>query len=353
MTKFVTLVKEDEIGTEKFPNGNLSSATPYDDYISSDVSDGGMPQPEPYEKTDKTGLTNGKNVKKDKLYFEPEPSLLTGLGGFAWIMQSLGSSTFNADSEATSIADMETGDKLYISLNDEMNKSFSLYSSIVYENAVKYALGVQIDEITLPLEDGEVAVETKCFASRQILDETNLNRGLSDYLGESIRYGYLKDISLASFTESGSILTVPTTTGSWTSVGCDVKSAEFNSAFDLDEDTGFGFCNDGWSNGFKNGDIKITSKVEITQGTDIWEKLCNGGALEFVNLMKKAVKYNLNDGSHELDIISPKAVCSVDGGAFQIDNPTETVNFENETANVSYDSESFNSCEGLLVLTKL
>lgn len=352
MSKFVTIVKEDTIATEKFSNGDLSSATNYNDYISSDVADGGMPQPELYEKTDKTGLTNGRNVEKDKIYFEPEPSLLTGLAGFAWLMQSVGDSIFDEDSEATSISDMESGDKLYVSINDKMNKSFSLYSSIVYNNAVQYTLGNQINEITLPLEEGEVAVETKCFASRQILDETNLSRGLTNYMGESIRYGHLKDISLANISEIGGVINVPTLTGSWTSVGCEVQSGEFSAGFDLDEDTGFGFCNDGWSNGFKNGGIEIKASVEITQDSDIWAKLANGNAMEFVNLMKKSVKYHLADTEHILDIILPKAVVSVEGGEFLIDNPTETVNFENETADITYDGHNFNSCEGLLVLTK-
>lgn len=349
-TKYVTLVKEDTPGTEKFVDGDLSSAIPYKDYISSDVSDGGMPQPELFEKTDKTGLTNGRNVKKDKIYFEPEPSLLTGLKGFAWLMQTAGESVFEGD--ATSIADMESGDKLYISINDKKNQSMSLYSNIIYDNAVKYALGVQINEITLPMEEGEVAVETKCFASRQILDENNLSRGLSRYLNDSIRYGHLKDISLASISETDGIIHLPTLESLWTSVGCEVQSAEFNPNFDLDEDTGFGFCNDGWSNGFKNGDVEVKANVEITQGSDVWEKLANGNAVEFTNLMKKSTKYHLEDEESILRIILPMATVSVEGGEFNIDNSTETVNFDNETADISYDGQNFSSCEGLLVLTK-
>lgn len=351
--KYLTVVNEDTIATEKYTNGNLTSAEAYKDFISTDVAEGNMNVPELYEKSDPSLLSGGKIVEKDKIYFEPEINFTTGLAGLCFLCQSLGDSIFDSD-DATSISEMESGDKLYISLNSEKNKSFTVYAGqgVVYSNAVIYALGTQINELTLPLEDGEVAVEVTNFASRQILDETNLSRGLSKYLGESIKYGHLKDISLATFTEAGGVLTVPSLISSWITVGCDVQSGEVGFNFDLDEDTGFGFCNDGWSNGFKCGSPEITANVEITQDSDVWMKLVNGNNLEFQELAKKAVKYLLEDQEYKLDIIFPKAVVALEGANFNIENPNETVNFENETADISYDGQSFDSCEGLLVLTK-
>lgn len=354
--KYLTVVNEDTVATENFINGDLSSATPYKDYISTDAADGNMNYPDLYEKTDPSLLSSGRIVKKDKIHFEPETNFTTGLGGLCFLCQSLGDSIFEgADETPTSISEMVSGDKLYISLNNEENKSFTVYAGqkAIYSNAVVYALGTQINELTLPLEEGDVAVEVTNYASRQILDETNLSRGSSKYLGENIRYGHLKNISLANYTESDGILTVPSLIGSWNSVGCDVQSGEVGFNFDLDEDTGYGFCNNGWSNGFKCGSPEITANVEITQDTDIWMKLVNGNNLEFEDLAKKSVKYSLEDSDYKLDIIYPNAVIALDDGAnFNIDNPNEKVKFENETADIIYEGQNFNSCEGLLVLTK-
>lgn len=351
--KYLTIVKEEETAKEQFVNGNLSSATVLDDYISTDANEGNMKPPESYEKTDKTALTNGKNVKKDKIYFEPEFGLLTGFAGFAWLLQSAGTSLFD-DSAVTSIADMDSGDKLYISLNDKRNKSFSVYSSTIYNDSIVYALGAQINELSLALEDGEVAVETNCYASRMVTDKNNLERGLSEYLGDAIRYGFLKDISIATFTELDGTLTVPSIESLWKTVGCDIQQGNLNINFDLQEETGFGFCNDGWSDGFENGAVEVTADVEVTQDSVVWMELTNGGTSEISDLAKKSVKYHLKDSEYTLDIILPKAVLSLDdGAALLIDNPNEKIKFDNETAKVNYNGEIFPSCEGLIVLTKL
>lgn len=120
--KYLTVVNEDTIATEKYTNGNLTSAEAYKDFISTDVAEGNMNVPELYEKSDPSLLSGGKIVEKDKIYFEPEINFTTGLAGLCFLCQSLGDSIFDSD-DATSISEMESGDKLYISLNSEKEKA--------------------------------------------------------------------------------------------------------------------------------------------------------------------------------------------------------------------------------------
>lgn len=348
--KFLSIVEQDT-DQEKFANGDLSEAVFYDDYISTSAAEGQMTPPDLFEKGDPHLLSSGSIEEVDNIYFQPELALMTGLGGYAFLAQSLGEvQTTNP------IASMAAGEKMYISVNSDENKAFTIYAGGFYTNAVIYDLLCQLNEMNLALEAGPVNVETNWFASRQLLDETNLERGLSNWDGKKLKYGNLNSVSIADFTISDGILTVPVMqpggATNWTNVGCEIQSGAFNMNFDLQEETGFGFCNDGWSDGFKNGALEITGELEVTQESDIWMKMTNGGTLEFTELGRKSVCFQMEDVDFIMDLILPYGVIGLDGANVPVDNPTETITFSNEGANVSYDGKTFRNCEALIVLTK-
>ncbi|MDR0911101.1 MAG: hypothetical protein LBM96_00690 [Methanobrevibacter sp.] len=351
--KYISVVKEDTYGVEKYSQSDLSTATRLKDYISTDASEGNHNSPDLSEKGDVTALSSGHIRKKDKIYFEPEYSLIGGLADYFFLAMSTG----EVKGDATDISNLTSGQKMFVGINSKQNTSFTVLTNTIYDDAVDYMLGFQLGELNLALETGEVAIECNGFASRNKLDETNLSRGVSSYLGNVIQYSQLKDISLASITKDEDVIQLPTASSSWTSVGCDIVSGEFNTNFNLDEDSGFGFCNDGWANGFDCGALEVEASVEINQHSDIWKKLVFGNNSEFTNLAKKSIKFTLNDGDYQLDIIMPDGVVGLDGANVRTENDTETVNFTNETANVSYgddeDNVSFDDIEALLELTKL
>jgi len=333
MTKFITLVKEDTYGEEKFINGDLSSAVAYEDYISSDASEGQIGDPEPFEKTDSTVLkSGGAFTEVETLQRENSLSALIGLKGLTWVLESIGDIVF--DQPSYTLSDMEEGETALCAITSAKNDSFTYYTSTIYDNAVKYALGNQINELSFSLEDGETAIEITNYADNHILDETNLNRGLSNYLGDFISFSNFKGIAYKNVLMTDGSVNLSQyhlAPGEWTDILCPLKSGDFSANFNLDDESKSKFCA---TAGYENGEVEVTAEVTLNQINDTFNRLAYNDSLEQDGIKFVSLVIRLEDDDYLMEVYIPKGAVSLDGSNLKTESEEETMTVTAEEVNV-------------------